>query len=556
MLEAATSGVIGPRQPRRGALRLAMGMSMILMLLASVAGAAPPARSPKPARASLPAGASEPASARYRLIGGLGSCAGAGASATGSVICESGFGATIARSSSDSADVIGGYIGQVYSSRGEFSIETVERSFASIAFVTRPTDSRVTSLFHELGAPNRKVWRLGHWSPRDSAYIEAAGGPLVSVQRGLGYFLITADSSEVEEVGLTPPVHDDELELEDGPGGRPAFNQLGNPFPFPVLVSSLQVSDGSRTVPLLSPDNTLTEASVKLYDPATGSYLSNSPFIDSQTAFWVKKLAPGPVRVIVPYLATENDERPELSKPPGARWALAVTLSQGARASEPLMLGAAPVAGGRWNSLCVSRAPAPPAGHLSLSFNESAWGRLSGDYVRVFRALADTSDWRFTAQGTTWPGEAALKFQAFDLPPGARIVLTDLENGSSRQVSTGETVTIATKPRQEFRIEIAGGDGPPDAKLADGLRYVYPNPLRRSAGLVFTLARGGMVEAKIYDVSGRHVRTLSAAHTGAGEHLLVWDGTDGNGRAVAPGVYLARYRAATSSGVARLVKLD
>jgi flagellar hook assembly protein FlgD len=50
------------------------------------------------------------------------------------------------------------------------------------------------------------------------------------------------------------------------------------------------------------------------------------------------------------------------------------------------------------------------------------------------------------------------------------------------------------------------------------------------------------VELKLYDVTGRLVKTLAHREFAAGEHNLVWDGTDDEGRLVARGVYFYQLR--------------
>ena len=73
-----------------------------------------------------------------------------------------------------------------------------------------------------------------------------------------------------------------------------------------------------------------------------------------------------------------------------------------------------------------------------------------------------------------------------------------------------------------------------------------PNPAAGRASTVFSLsvpagvAAGGRVTLELYSVTGRHVRTLLDAPAAAGPLNATWDGADQGGRAVAPGVYLAR----------------
>jgi hypothetical protein len=67
------------------------------------------------------------------------------------------------------------------------------------------------------------------------------------------------------------------------------------------------------------------------------------------------------------------------------------------------------------------------------------------------------------------------------------------------------------------------------------------NPLRQGSAVVhLTLAKADRVTVKIYDVSGRLVRTLSDGQmfkAGKVDPALTWDGLDNNGRQVARGAY-------------------
>ena len=69
------------------------------------------------------------------------------------------------------------------------------------------------------------------------------------------------------------------------------------------------------------------------------------------------------------------------------------------------------------------------------------------------------------------------------------------------------------------------------------------NPMRHGPATVqFGLPVADRVEVRIYDVSGRLVRTLADRRFTAGTHTLRWDGADDGGRAVSRGVYFTRLR--------------
>lgn len=97
------------------------------------------------------------------------------------------------------------------------------------------------------------------------------------------------------------------------------------------------------------------------------------------------------------------------------------------------------------------------------------------------------------------------------------------------------------------------GDGRLPVALTD-LAGNYPNPFNPGTMVRMELARTGPVRLDIYDIMGRHVRTLVADQSMApGRHEIYWNGQDDRGRGVAAGVYMARLRA---DGLDRAVKMS
>ncbi len=101
---------------------------------------------------------------------------------------------------------------------------------------------------------------------------------------------------------------------------------------------------------------------------------------------------------------------------------------------------------------------------------------------------------------------------------------------------------------------------PPDTVTAAGPVAVTsfapprPQPALGDVRLAFSLAAAGGAELDVLDVSGRRVRRLASGPHAPGPHEVTWDGTDGSGRAVPAGVYLARLRAGGRTFVHRVVR--
>jgi hypothetical protein len=69
------------------------------------------------------------------------------------------------------------------------------------------------------------------------------------------------------------------------------------------------------------------------------------------------------------------------------------------------------------------------------------------------------------------------------------------------------------------------------------------NPLVSGQATVdFGLSKADRVEVKVFDVSGRMVRTLADRQFAAGKHTLTWDGVDNDGHQVARGVYFTQVK--------------
>jgi FlgD Ig-like domain len=82
-----------------------------------------------------------------------------------------------------------------------------------------------------------------------------------------------------------------------------------------------------------------------------------------------------------------------------------------------------------------------------------------------------------------------------------------------------------------------------------------PNPSATSTRFAWTTNAPVRTRLRIFDVSGRLVRTVVDAVTDPGAHEVAWDGCDGRGTVTAAGVFYARLDAGEHSAVHRFVRL-
>jgi len=69
---------------------------------------------------------------------------------------------------------------------------------------------------------------------------------------------------------------------------------------------------------------------------------------------------------------------------------------------------------------------------------------------------------------------------------------------------------------------------------------VFPNPFNSSARVNWQMKREGKADLKVYDASGRAVRTLVSGTRPAGSYTARWNGADDAGQKLARGIYFVR----------------
>lgn len=121
---------------------------------------------------------------------------------------------------------------------------------------------------------------------------------------------------------------------------------------------------------------------------------------------------------------------------------------------------------------------------------------------------------------------------------------------------------------------VAQGKGPPVAMASDTIDVTVtptsvavvpvmenrlyqnvPNPFNPFTRIGYALKEPSYVSLDVYDVSGRHVRTLVRARKERGAHVAIWDGLDEAGNSVASGVYFYRIQAGVFTAVKKAVLL-
>jgi hypothetical protein len=109
-------------------------------------------------------------------------------------------------------------------------------------------------------------------------------------------------------------------------------------------------------------------------------------------------------------------------------------------------------------------------------------------------------------------------------------------NGDDACFSSGDFV-FTTAESTVAGGNTAVGDGRNPLELA---ATAQPNPMSLRTSVHFAVPQGGLVDLSVFDLSGRHVRTLLHEFQPAGTHFATWAGRDERGEICRNGVYFVR----------------
>lgn len=156
-------------------------------------------------------------------------------------------------------------------------------------------------------------------------------------------------------------------------------------------------------------------------------------------------------------------------------------------------------------------------------------------------------------------GGSALTTAAGALSPGISVGGFDYVFGGERNGSSpaGGWPSLYAIPSDRGVASAAGpvSVGPPTTKARLALR-IGPNPFRASTSFGITLSERARVKLSVYDIAGRQVLNVDAGMHGPGEFRLPWDGRDGAGQSLRPGVYLVRVRAGNMTEDGRVIRIN
>lgn len=107
----------------------------------------------------------------------------------------------------------------------------------------------------------------------------------------------------------------------------------------------------------------------------------------------------------------------------------------------------------------------------------------------------------------------------------------------------------------EFYVDLQGIDEE-EVSVSDFAIYpISPNPFRYKTTIEYAIPEETVVKLKVYDVSGREIRTLVSGLKRPGVYTVTWDGMNSKGEILPSGIYFGRLESPSSYATAKLVKI-
>ncbi|HET6566699.1 MAG TPA: FlgD immunoglobulin-like domain containing protein, partial [Rhodothermales bacterium] len=429
------------------------------------------------------------------------------------------------------------------------SLTTPAGQYRMVSIPLDLTNPAFGEVVKDLGAPDRGSWRLARWRPganppegtyEEAPDLESAFAP------GTAFWLITSDARHIR-VGAGRSVSTDgayRLTLQ------PGWNQIGNPYSFPVswsdVVSLFPEEVQGNVEPPRAFDGTQYLPPTDVLLPWEGYFV----YYRGEAGTTADLLIP-PLEAQAAGKRGRHDQFLA-----GVSYAVQISASGTTDGMKDgwNYVGLATDASDGSDRLDFYEAPGIGP-HLRLSIVDGR-SRFDGDFkpVNVQGQKWDVEIETIQADGTI-PTRVPIKVDLKERgvrPPGFDIYVLDRDRGEYVALTGGHfateagghgavrhyTVVVGT---EAFAESALGLD--PSAPKEFGIEPSYPNPAESDATIRYYVPHTSTVHLQIFDLLGRRVRVLASGEQEPGVLTAHWDTRDDSGVPVASGVYFCRMTA-------------
>ena len=424
----------------------------------------------------------------------------------------------------------------------EFELNPAQYKMFCIPLELNNTDL-LNLLYDDYGQYNPINWRVFFWDVNNGLYQELQSQPQCCTP-GKAFWLITRQGNifDVDSAESVPTGQNFTLTLQ------PGWNQIGNPFAFPVAWDSV-VNSNQVQAPVKWNGN---------------EYEYNQTTLLPWEGYFVYNPAANPVQLSVPPRESQGSlmkitSWENLSEKEFILQLKVKGLNSGLE-DDQNFIGMLSKANDDLD--CKDLLEAPPIGdYLQLSIIEN-----DKFYMGNFKSISQKGSYWDLRLSSTGIEEPVLLFldKISSLPTEFQIWLLDKDKKRIVPIKSNQAeINVPVKGKSKhFRLIVGtkefanqSNQGIPLIPLQFDLGQNYPNPFNPETHIFYKLAEYCRVRLEIYNILGEKIRTLINSKENAGIHSVVWNGRDDSGNPVASGIYLYRLNAGSYNAIKKMILL-
>lgn len=399
------------------------------------------------------------------------------------------------------------------------------------------------------------------WQPELGEYI-----PVTSATRGSSTWIVPlSDQGQIVLNGATPPT-------DSATGGivttlQAGWNQIGNPYNYPVPISQLVgvASDSPASALTWTDliDSGLVNGSLAYWvrnpeDPNSGRYeftTGVSAILDPNVGYWVYVNAFNPIKITWPAVNVDGLPGSQRTGKDSTLWQQSDKqwrLQLAARNSEGMdsqnFVGIAPTAKAA-TQLTIVEPPAAINSKIGVSILED----YNGKPTRLAQSLANNAgrkEWKVLVKSdatgdvtVTWPNISTV-------PRNVNLQIVDKVTNTSRDLRFNGSYTFRMDEpgTRELTVQMQPGQAA-RAVIGDIVVSRPSRDPRAGFTINYALSASATTSIRILNGTGKEVYTVTRGRAeGAGQNTATWQMRDNANRAVAPGAYQVEIVAEVASG--------
>ncbi|GAB4341651.1 MAG: hypothetical protein Kow0037_28440 [Calditrichia bacterium] len=408
-------------------------------------------------------------------------------------------------------------------------VELSPRTYKMVSIPLQMEEPSLAGLFRDDYADHDSTrWRLFRWNGATGNYHEYHNGllPSLPVYPGMAFWLITNDGHlfDVDSAVSVDASQDYQLQL------TPGWNQIGNPFAFPVAWDSIGGSEQVQA--LVWWNGNEYEYNQSTLQPWEGYFVYN-PGGQTVTLQVRPRESQGNLKKSALFASASDGE---------CLLQLSAVGQLSRQADRQNYLGLLKSAGDGLDARDFLAAP-PIEQTLALDI-------VDGEhlYAGNFRSAGkEGAFWDLTLSSPRKEAVTLTVSELSGLPDGFQYWLMDLDRRCLLPQSNGTASVQISEAGEARHLRLILGtaefaknssEGIPLVPLQFALQQNYPNPFNPETRITYQLPERSEERLEIYNTLGQKVRTLVRGMQDTGIHTVVWDGRDESGQPAASGVYL------------------